>query len=129
MQETGGWREAEAWLWHYDLALLLASKPRADEEDVRLACAWLQCDDYATHHVLLQWFCRQWVEDSGRCSPYLQTAVQRVAALLATHNFLSEWCCALPDYLRLLTIALEAGVCPPSASFQPIADCERRRAA
>ncbi|KAM7454080.1 hypothetical protein BLSTO_05165, partial [Blastocystis sp. subtype 1] len=122
LQATGGWREAEAWLWRYNLALLLASKPQPAAADFDLACAWLCCDDYATHHVLLRWFCRWWEIDARRCRPYLQPAAQRVSALLASHNYLSEWCCALPDYLRLLGIALQAGVCPPPAVFQPMAD-------
>ena len=123
LQATGGWREVEAWLWRYNLALLLASKPQPAAADFDLACAWLRCDDYATHHVLLRWFCR-WLEiDARRCRLYLQPAAQRVSALLASHNYLSEWCCALPDYLRLLGIALQAGACPPPAVFQPMADC------
>ena len=127
VEGTGGWREAEAWLWRYNLALLLDTKPQPTEEDFRMACEWLRCDDYATHHVLLRWFCRWWESDCRRCEAYLQPIVQHVGTLLASHNYLSEWCCALPDYLHLLSIALQAGVCPPAASFQPIADCECRR--
>lgn len=125
LQATHNWKRKEEWIWYYDMALLLAIKESFEEKDLVLLCEWLQFDDYAIHHLLLQTYCVWWRQNAPLCSQYLETLVTRVEHLLATHNFLSEWCCALPDYLRLVGIAMSEHPSALTASYQEIASCGR----
>ena len=123
LQTTHNWKKKEEWIWYYDMALLLSIKESLEEKDLVLLCEWFQLDDYAIHHLLLRTYCVWWERNTPLCSPYLETLVMRVERLLATHNYLSEWCCALPDYLRLVGIALHDRPSVLTASYQEIGSC------
>lgn len=98
------WNPSEEWIWLYDLALATQVINHRTPAMIEMALEWFQKGDYATQGITGNLIC-SWLHDDASIVPKnkLDELGEFVVQQLCSHNFLSEWNCALKSYFIILS--------------------------
>lgn len=115
------WIRGEAWVWEFALAHILAciDIQRITDNISQAMAALFSHGNHAVQMVLAKPLV-QGIR-SNRISPtVIQSIAIEISHVLGSHNFLTEWCCALSGYFLLLPVVLSDCI---FEDFQPIVTC------
>lgn len=114
------WKEGEEWIWQFALSNLFGSLVELNEgcllseSLLGTMIGFFTSGNYPVQMVLIKPFIallRMNNELNRLLNDHHQQAIgQVVCSLLGSHNFLSEWCCALQGYFELLRVVVDK--CP-----------------
>lgn len=98
------WNASEEWIWLYDLALVTQAINRRTSAVIDMAFEWFRKGDYATQGITGNLICSWLLEDVTLIpKSTLDELGEFIVQQLSSHNFLSEWNCALKSYFIILS--------------------------
>lgn len=114
------WNPAEEWIWLYDLALATQAINHYTPAVIDMALEWFRKGDYATQGITGNLICN-WLRDDASILPNnkLDELGEFIVQQLCSHNFLSEWNCALKSYFIILSHVLPK----ENARWQDVVNC------
>lgn len=98
------WNPSQEWIWLYDLALATQAVNHRTPAIIDMALEWFRKGDYATQGITGNLLC-SWLHDDTSIIPKnkLEELGEFIVQQLSSHNFLSEWNCALKSYFTILS--------------------------
>lgn len=104
LHQQHDWKAGEEWTWLYDLVLAAEVVNCRSSSMVDMVLDWFRKGDYATQGLAGKLLCRWLKEDRSVLSmDELSELREFIVKQLSTHNFLSEWNCALESYFYILS--------------------------
>ena len=107
------WKQSESWAWELAIAHLLRSAAELDDFQVEALSTLFSHGCYPVQMVVADALIR-----SQPTKQALRPVAEEILSQLGTHNFLSDWCCALQGYFSLFPLLSFS-----PESLEPIVTC------
>ena len=120
------WTPREEWIWQFSLANLFASLVKLQQWEfipdslIQTMVTFFSDEQYPVQLVLADAFTSVLLHHPETLFQHRQSIGTTLCSLLGSHNFLSEWCCALRGLFDLLLVVWKDS---PIHLIQPSVQC------